>query len=118
MTEAQTKHFNIRKDRVPRFEAVMPRIRAHYPYKDAGLSWILMDALEAFADSLDAKAAAEPPPRVAATVFNGSEGVRIDWTCPNCDRSNLTRPNDSTPTCGLCSTEVEIEPNTFPGRDK
>ena len=59
MTEALTKHFNIHRDRVPRFDAVMPRIRAHYPYEEAGLSWIVMDALEAFADFLDAKEALE-----------------------------------------------------------
>ena len=59
MTESQTKHFNIRRDRVPRFQAVMPRIRAHYPYQEAGLSWIVMDALEAFADRLDSNAASK-----------------------------------------------------------
>ena len=72
MTESLTKHFNIRRDRVPRFENVMPRIRAHYPYQEAGLSWIVMDALEAFADSLDAKAAAVATPKGDKDAGKGS----------------------------------------------
>jgi predicted RNA-binding Zn-ribbon protein involved in translation (DUF1610 family) len=112
LTKALTKHFNIRRDRVPRFETVMPRIRAHYPYQEAGLSWILMDALEAFADLLDARAASEKPVTIMGHVFADEEGMFVDWTCPNCGKSNLTRPDDGTPTCGGCSTEVIL--NVWP----
>ena len=120
MTESLTKHFNIRRDRVPRFNSVMPRIRAHYPYtgdstgKEAGLSWIVMDALENFADFLDANAAAEKPRKVPGQVGTDETHTFVDWTCPECRVENRTGADDGTPVCPLCGMEVELD--VWPGR--
>ena len=145
MTESLTKHFNIRRDRVPRFNSVMPRIRAHYPYtgdstgKEAGLSWIVMDALETFADILDAldnsglewtpkdairafgdfldaNAAAEKPRKVPGQVGADETHTFVDWTCPECRTENRTGADDGTPVCPLCGMEVDLD--VWPGRTK
>ena len=58
--ESIRQTFNVRKDKRPAYEANMTRIRRHYPYSEEGASksWIVLDALGAFADLLDANAAA------------------------------------------------------------
>ena len=60
MLESIRETFHVRKDKRPKYEANMARIRKHWPYSEKGASksWVVLDALAAFADLLDANAAA------------------------------------------------------------
>ena len=51
---------NVRREKVPAFTRNMAKIRTHFPYSEPGasLSWIVLESLDAFADLLDANAAA------------------------------------------------------------
>ena len=56
---------NVRREKVPAFKRNMLRLRTHFPYSEPGasVSWIALDALEAFSLLLDAIAAHRITPR-------------------------------------------------------